>query len=82
MALSKERQGEIALMLIKAQLNSKSMPAPRDLKRELGNIAKEIGINLDELIEFAKPLYEEVISQGFGKITITPKNSFKIVPKK
>ncbi len=68
--LSKERQGEIALLLIKAQMSRKSIPAPTEIKRELGNIAKEIGIELNELIDFAKPIYEEALNKGFMKFTI------------
>ena len=36
-------------------------------KRKLGNIAKETGISLDELMEFGKILVEELTEETFGK---------------
>ncbi|OGI69964.1 hypothetical protein A3A09_02380 [Candidatus Nomurabacteria bacterium RIFCSPLOWO2_01_FULL_42_20] len=71
--LSKERQGEIALLLLKRQLRKTQISAPADLKRDLGNIAKEIGIPMLELRDFLLPLYHAEIDlqTGFCELTIS-----------
>jgi predicted transcriptional regulator len=77
MALSIIRQGELALMYLKLQISEKPISAPNEIKRDLGNIAKKLGIELSEMLEFAKPLYEEALAEGFkgGKIVITKKTN-------
>lgn len=64
--ISLERQMEIALLLVKFQIKNKEITSPNTLKRELGNIAKNIGIETNEMIAFAMPLYEEAIESALG----------------
>ncbi len=62
--LAPERQGEIALLLIKSHLRKKGLKLNQETRREIGNVGKEIGVSLEELLEFMRPLVEE-ITDGF-----------------
>ena len=65
--MTKERKGEIALLIWKSYLKKKPISFT-DLKRELGNVAKEIDVPLNELEEFARELFKELLEETFGKI--------------
>lgn len=64
--LTKERMGEIALILVKQDLKRKYVFDP-SFKRELGSIAKVTGISLGELIEFRKILVKDLFKETFDK---------------
>ena len=64
--MTKERMGEIALVLVKEDLRRGRVFDP-NFKRELGNIAKATGIPLEELIEFRKLLIKYLFEETFGK---------------
>jgi len=64
--LSKVRQGEIALAIVKFHLTKKGVYISPDNSRELGNIAKAIGVSNEELIQFAKPLIQEILDKSFS----------------
>ncbi len=61
--LTKERQGEIAMACIRHILRRNGLKLDTQSNRELGNLAKEIGIGVDELKAFIKPLVQEVIDE-------------------
>lgn len=61
--MSKERQGEIALKILRRQLRKNGVKLNNDSVRELGNIAKELGIQLSDLKEFARIILEEETEQ-------------------
>jgi hypothetical protein len=76
MTLSKERQGEIALTVLKLKFKKeRRLPDSQDFKRELGNVSKKTGISKEELTEFVillvKELTEEFISEVKDKTGVS-----------
>lgn len=69
MALTVEKQGEIALALIKEKLTRERgmIPDVKAIKREIGNISKKLGFSKEELTEFVliliKEISEKIISE-------------------
>jgi hypothetical protein len=59
------RQGEIALLLVKHLIRKRGIMVSRDNMRDLGNTAKAIGVSLDELKQFAKPIIQELLDECF-----------------
>ena len=64
--LSKTRQGEIALALVKFYLAKKGVRLSPDISRELGNIAKAIGISNEDLRQFVEPLIQDILKKSFS----------------
>lgn len=62
-----KRKGEIALKLLKVLLRKKGLHtfSRSELKREAGNLVKETGISEEELMEFAKSMIFELLSEMF-----------------
>lgn len=58
---------KIALALLKLILKKQGVKLGDSLKRDLGNIAKETKIPIDELKEFGKRRSAELIQDTFGK---------------
>lgn len=67
--MTKERMGEIALLLVKKQLREKSLDSIKNLKRDAGNESKRLGIAPDEAIEFASVLCREVLSETLADLS-------------
>lgn len=65
--MDEKRKGEIALALLKYKIGREGIRLTPDTKRELGNVAKTIGIPLEELKEFGKILVGELLEETFGK---------------
>ena len=65
--LTKERMGEIALTLFKEKFRTKERTFDRGFKKELGNIAKNTGITLGELVEFRKTIIKELFKETFDE---------------
>ena len=63
--MDEKRRGEIALILLKNQIK-KGEFGLADMKRKLGNIAKETGIPLEELEEFARIIVAELLKEVLG----------------
>ncbi|MCX6743393.1 MAG: hypothetical protein NT116_04120 [Candidatus Parcubacteria bacterium] len=64
--LSKERQGEIAMACLKYLLRKRGFTLNSQIKRELGNSAKELGIDPEELKAFLKPLVQEILDEALS----------------
>ncbi len=64
--MSRERQGEIALKVLKYMLRQRGVTLSPDKMREFGNLAKETGIPVDELKTFAKPIFQEMLDDCFA----------------
>ena len=62
--MDKQRQGEIALKLIELKMMKSPMPAPNDFMRELGNVAKDIGEDVETMREF----YEAMLPKMIGRM--------------
>ena len=67
--MDEKRKGEIALALLKHRTGREGIRIllHPDIKRDLGDIAKESGIPLDELKKFAKIFIEELLEKTFGE---------------
>lgn len=62
-----QRQGEIARKLLKHKLQKDGIHRfiPNEVRRELGNVAKAIGVEESELTEFAEILVRELVDELF-----------------
>lgn len=69
--MSEERMGEIALMYVRRKIRNDSMPMnPEKLRREIGNVAKDIGIGYDEAAQFSNNILFDAfndILEGISK---------------
>ncbi len=63
--MSKERQGEIALVVVKKIMAKHGLKGDY-FRRDLGNEAKELGIPVEELSEFYITLLPEMLSSMLG----------------
>ncbi len=63
--MTEERQGQIAVMLIKQRL--KKMGIPGGLDREMGNIRKELGLSKHEIQSFYEAILPEVLGDILGR---------------
>jgi hypothetical protein len=61
-----KRRGEIALMLVERELMKERLHAPNDFHRIIGNIAKEIGIDSQELLDFYQSMLPKMIGMMLG----------------
>lgn len=68
MALTKERRGEIAEILLKQYLFDKGINLrPGEAKREFGNLAKKTKLSKEEIILFFRPIAEEALKNTFSE---------------
>jgi hypothetical protein len=65
MALSQERQGEIAYATLKYIMAQRGFNLSAGSKREIDNIAKAIGVSREEAAEFAEKIVREVVDEIF-----------------
>jgi len=63
--MDKARQGEIALELVRYFIRKQGLKISREVPREIGNVAKEIGIPASELTGFLRPLVQEAFNECF-----------------
>ena len=63
--MTEERKGQIALALVKARFRDEGIRLKPDIKREIGNTAKKIGVPADELLRFAEGLVLEMLEEVF-----------------
>lgn len=61
------RQGELARIMLKHVIREKGLHLTRDNKRNMGNLAKEIGVSHDELKQFTKIISQEILDEFFNK---------------
>ena len=67
MAISKERQGEIALLYLKNLIRKEGVTIKPNMRRQTANMAKELGISLEEVAEFTEMLVREIVEEAFKK---------------
>lgn len=66
--MSEKRMGEITLILVKKQIRQERIPLdPAEVRRRLGDKAKEFGISLDEAMQFT----EMLLSEAFAEMMIS-----------
>jgi hypothetical protein len=61
------RKGQIALLFLKHHLREKGVRLTPNFRREVGNLAKAIGISLDEAMEFIEAIVRELVEEVFAK---------------
>lgn len=68
MALSQQRKGEIALLALKYEKKRAGVRlCPETFKRDVGNMAKNLGIEKEEAMEFAREFVEEIVKECFDE---------------
>jgi hypothetical protein len=65
--MDEKRKGEIAIAVEKYRLRRTGIFLKNDSKREIGNLAKECGISIDEVMEFFKDIVTEMTQEFFAK---------------
>jgi len=65
LVLSQEHKGEIALKVFEYAMKHKLQDKFGSWKREMGNLAKEIGVPYEELKAFMKPIAQTVLDEMF-----------------
>jgi|TARA_Y100000310_G_C20419739_1_gene686098 hypothetical protein len=65
--MDEKRKGELAVMFLKNQLRQKGVRLTPNLKREIGNEAKAIGIDVEEATEFVEIIVRELVEESFAK---------------
>lgn len=69
MQISKERLGELALMGLHAKLERDGIKlAPKEIKRQIHNEAKSMGIPPAELAELAKLIYKKAYEDTMAQL--------------
>lgn len=67
--LTKEKQGEIALAILKGKLKKeKRLPDVQEIKRNIGNVSKETGFSKEELTEFILILLKEMTGELISEV--------------
>jgi len=61
------RQGEIALLYLKNKIRKDGVKISPNMKREIGNTAKAIGISVEEATEFSEIIVRELVEEAFPK---------------
>lgn len=64
--MDEKRMGEVALVLERYHLRREPVQLNLSFKRKIGNVAKETGVPVEELMEFSRILIEERIIETFG----------------
>lgn len=68
MPLTKERKGEIALLVLKHVIAERGLPLrPANTIKEIREKAKELGIPGEQAVQFAEELIREVVDEAFSK---------------
>lgn len=69
MALSKEKQGEMALAILKLKFKEEGrIPKSEETKRSIGNVSKKTGFSKEELTEFMVLLVKENTEEFISEI--------------
>ncbi len=66
MALTDARKGELARMVLVQMLMDGGIKIGNELRREIGNKAKTLGVDFAELMEFSEEVIEEVLRLSFA----------------
>jgi len=65
--MDQKRKGEIALLYLKLKLSEDGIRLKPDIKRQMINTSKLIGITPGEAIEFGETLVRELVEEAFAK---------------
>lgn len=73
--MNEQHQGQIALKLVERQMMKNQMLAPNDFMRELGNIAKDIGEDVETMREFYEAMLPKMIGRMLKRSNVSIKTS-------
>lgn len=59
------RKGQIAFAYLKNKLHEEGVRLTPDLRRQVGNTAKAIGISTEEAMEFTEIIVRELVEEAF-----------------
>jgi len=65
--MDEKRKGEIALLWLKWKMKQEPLHLGKNLRRDLGNRTKDLGIELDEAMEFAEIMVRELVDDTFAQ---------------
>jgi len=65
MMMDRQRRNQIAYLLVKSRFQDEGIRLKPDMKRDIGNQAKKIGVPADELAQFVEELTNEMVEQIF-----------------
>lgn len=65
--MSKERQGQIALLLFKQRMREEGIRIKPNMRREVANEAKKIDVSVEETMEFLEIISREMFDEAFHK---------------
>jgi len=60
------RKRQIALLFLKNKVRGEGVRLTFNMKRQIGNTAKAIGISVEEATEFAEIMIRELVEKAFG----------------
>ena len=60
------RKGQIALLYLKNKIREEGVRLTPNMKRQIGNTAKAIGIPVEEATEFSEIMVRELVEEVFG----------------
>jgi hypothetical protein len=66
MELSEEQKNEIALLIVEYWISKSNLPLG-ELRRNMGNVAKAMSVDIDKLMEFIQPIYQKALNKAFKK---------------
>lgn len=74
--MTPEKQGEIALAILKNRAAKNGLPGKEELKRGVGTLSKETGIPKDDLMEFYRDILPQILGNMFDmkSVSITMSN--------
>lgn len=64
--MDEKRKGEIALRYLRWKLREDGVRLTPNGRRQIGNVAKTIGVPMDEAMEFAEFLVREAVDEMFA----------------
>jgi len=64
--MDKRRMEEISLVLLRYMAEKKGFRVSPDIKRDIGNMAKDTKVDQKELLEFGKIIAQELVEKSFA----------------
>jgi hypothetical protein len=70
MALSSDRIGEIAMLALQHKMETEGMITlnPKEIRRQIHNMAKTLGIPVPELAQFVKIVYTDAFTSTMSEL--------------
>lgn len=64
--MDKARMGEIALLVLRMRYREEGVRLSPNFKREIGNIARNINVPIEEVFEFAEIIVRDLVEEMFS----------------